>query len=71
MGVFNVRENVRSAMREKGKEFEDIRSVLSHISQRFTLPMQRFIEEGNLLKSTLRGRQSTLRDFSTKARVET
>jgi hypothetical protein len=71
MGVFNVRENVRSAMLEQGREFEDIRSVLAHISQKFTLPMQRFIEEGDLLKSTLRERQYTLHDFSAIERVKT
>ena len=38
MGVFNVRENVRSAMRKPATEFEDIRSALGHISERFTLP---------------------------------
>ncbi len=47
MGVFNVRENVRSAMRQPAQEFEDIRSALSHISETFTLPMTRFIEEGH------------------------
>lgn len=67
MGVFNVRENVRSAMRQPAQEFEDIRSALSHISEKFTLPLQRFIEEGNLLKNTLRERQCTLRDFACPA----
>jgi hypothetical protein len=47
MGVFNVRENVRSAMLQPGQEFEDIKSALSHISQKFTLPMNRFVEEGH------------------------
>jgi hypothetical protein len=64
MGVFNVRENVRSAMRQPPQEFEDIRSALLHISEKFTLPMKRFIEEGNLLKNTLRERQCTFRDFA-------
>lgn len=64
MGVFNVRENVRSAMREPGREFEDIRAALSHISEKFTVPLQRFVEEGNLLRDTIRERQCTLRDFS-------
>jgi hypothetical protein len=64
MGVFNVRENVRSAMRQPAQEFEDIRSALSHISEKFTLPVQRFIEEGALLKSTLSERQCTFRDFA-------
>jgi hypothetical protein len=63
MGVFNVRENVRSAMRQPAQEFEDIRSALSHISEKFTLPMQRFIEESNLLKNTIRERQCTFSDF--------
>jgi hypothetical protein len=64
LGVFNVRENVRSAMRQPAREFEDIRSALSHISEKFTLPMQRFIGEGNLLRNTLRVRQCTFRDFA-------
>jgi DNA repair protein NreA len=64
MGVFNVRENVRNAMKQPFVEFEDIRSALSHISRKFTLPVGRFIEEGDLLRNTIRMRQCTLRDFS-------
>jgi len=64
MGVFNVRENVRSAMRQPAHEFEDIRSALSHISEKFMLPMHRFIAESNLLRDTLRERQCTFRDFA-------
>jgi hypothetical protein len=51
-------------MRQPAQEFEDIRSALSHISEKFTLPMQRFIDEGNLLRSTLRERQCTFLDFA-------
>jgi len=64
MGVFNVRENVRNAMKQPVQEFADIRSALSHISEKFTLPMQRYIEEGALLRNTIRERQCTLRDFA-------
>jgi hypothetical protein len=64
LGVFNVRENVRSAMRQPPQEFEDIRSALSHISEKFTLPVQRFIEAGNILKTSICERQCTLRDFA-------
>jgi len=67
MGVFNVRENVRNAMHQPVQEFEDIRSALSHISEKFTLPVQRFIEEGVLLRNTIRERQCTLRDFASPA----
>ena len=59
MGVFNVRENVRSAMRERPTEFEDLKSALNHISERFTLPVQRFITETTLLRDSLRQRQCT------------
>jgi hypothetical protein len=64
MGVFNVRENVRNAMLQQAKEFEDIRTALGYLSGRFTLPMQRFIKEGTLLRNTIRQRQCTLRDFT-------
>ena len=64
MGVFNVRENVRNAMLQPAREFEDIRSALSHLSGSFTLPIRRFIEEGALLRDTLKQRQCTLNDFT-------
>jgi hypothetical protein len=64
MGVFNVRENVRNAMSMPPVEFEDIRTALSHISRKLTLPVTRFIEEGELLRNSIRIRQCTLRDFS-------
>ncbi len=64
MGVFNVRENVRSAMMQQPQEFEDIRSALTHISESFCLPMTRFIKEGELLRESIRQRQCRLSDFS-------
>lgn len=67
MGVFNVRENVRSAMKEPAREFEDIRTALNYISGKFTLPVQRFIEEGALLRDCIRQRQCTLSDFTSHA----
>jgi DNA repair protein NreA len=64
MGVFNVRENVRNAMLQPAQEFEDIRTALSSLSGSFTLPIRRFIEEGELLRNTLKQRQCTLNDFT-------
>ena len=63
LGVFNVRENVRSAMREPGEEFEDIGDALHHLTTRFTLPVQRFMEEGQILKDSLHGGQKMLSAF--------
>jgi len=67
MGVFNVRENVRSAMLQPGQEFEDVKSALNHISNKFTLPMDRFVEEGALLRSVLKQKQTRLDDFTPPA----
>ena len=64
MGVFNVRENVRNAMQQPASEFEDIRAALSHISEKFILPVQRFIDEGELLSMMIRERQCTLKEFT-------
>jgi len=63
MGVFNVRENVRNAMQQPASEFEGIKPALRHISEMFTLPVTRFIEEGALLRSVLHERQCRLGDF--------
>jgi hypothetical protein len=50
-------------MNQPATEFEDIRSALGHIGNRFTLPIQRFVEEGELLRTMIRQRQCTLKDF--------
>ncbi len=63
MGVFNVRENVRSAMQQTPTEFEGIRPVLRYLTDKFMLPVTRFIEEGPLLQSAIRERQCRLGDF--------
>lgn len=67
MGVFNVRENVRSAMRLPGQEFEDVKSALAHIGQTFTLPADRFVQAGALLRGVLKQKQTRLADFSVNA----
>ncbi len=64
LGVFNVRENVRNAMLQPGREFEDAATALGYISGRLRLPLGRFIEEGTLIRDVMRGGQKTLSDFS-------
>ncbi len=64
LGVFNVRENVRQAMREPGFACEGISDVLSHLSETFTLPIRRFIEEGTILPDVMQERQCTLSEFT-------
>jgi hypothetical protein len=63
MGVFNVRENVRNAMNQPPKEFEDMTNALSYISTKLQLPMTRFVKESTLLKELRTCRQTTLSSF--------
>ncbi len=63
LGVFNVRENVRNAMKQNCSEFEDMRSALAYISTKLAMPVKRFISEGSLLKELCKSRQTTLNSF--------
>ena len=64
MGVFNVRENVRHAMLQLPFSFEDLTSALKHVSQRFQLPVSRFIGKSSLLSESCWKKQMHLSDFS-------
>jgi hypothetical protein len=64
MGVFNVRENVRNAMRNRPLEFEDMKAALAHISTRMKLPLRQFVEESTLLRQLMKTRQTTLSSFN-------
>jgi DNA repair protein NreA len=63
LGVFNVRENVRSAMKQPALELEDSRSVCSYLSDKFTLPLSRFEEVSVILRNIGRKRQTSLTEF--------
>ncbi|MDD1669240.1 MAG: hypothetical protein LUO97_05515, partial [Methanomicrobiales archaeon] len=64
MGVFNVRENVRNAMRTRPLEFGDMKTALAHISTRMELPLRQFVEESTLLRQEMKSRQTTLSSFN-------
>ncbi|MEN6610188.1 MAG: hypothetical protein ABFC24_05045 [Methanoregulaceae archaeon] len=66
LGVFNVRENVRHAMLRKPVEFESVPAALAYLGGKFTLPVSRFIEAGDLLREVTRERQMTFRDFTAR-----
>ena len=63
LGVFNVRENVRNAMNEIPREFEDMKTALTYIESKLKLPMERFKETSTLLQDLMRSRQMTLDNF--------
>jgi hypothetical protein len=63
LGVFNVRENIRSAMNQPYREFEDMKTALNYISDNLKLPMDKFIKTSDLLKELMQSRQTTLDSF--------
>jgi len=64
LGVFNVRENVRSAMAQPCKEFASLKDSLAYVSTKLRLPISRFVQESTLLREQLSGRQTTMRGFT-------
>ncbi len=64
LGVFNVRENVRSAMNQQPSEYNTLDEALDHVSQRLKLPLNSFEREGELLRDVIRGRQTTLNQYA-------
>ena len=60
LGVFNVRENVRNALKQKPRLFESYRSALGYVSSKLRLPLSRFLEQGVLIREMLTSRQTTL-----------
>jgi DNA repair protein NreA len=53
IGVWQVRENVRNAMRQKPFEFKTLNDSLQFISGRFEIPIQQWIVQGKLLRQAL------------------
>jgi hypothetical protein len=53
IGVWQVRENVRNAMRQSPYLFESLAEALQFIGGRFEIPLQRWIMQSELLKRAL------------------
>jgi DNA repair protein NreA len=53
IGVWQVRENVRNAMRQRPYQFKTLNDSLKFISGRFEIPMQQWIIQGKLLRHAL------------------
>ncbi|MBE2899658.1 hypothetical protein DNK57_02290 [Methanothermobacter thermautotrophicus] len=63
LGVFNVRENVKNAMKTKPKVFNDLRGALKFIDGALELGLEAFRERSSLLKELETSRQTTLDSF--------
>ncbi|MBU0684346.1 MAG: Nre family DNA repair protein [Candidatus Thermoplasmatota archaeon] len=53
VGVWNVRENVRSALRTSPKRFATLKAALTHISTIMDIPISRWIRNSSILKDAL------------------
>jgi hypothetical protein len=53
VGVWQVRENVRNAMRQKPHLFKTLDESLKFIAGRFEIPLERWIRQSELLKNAL------------------
>ncbi|MEM4704596.1 MAG: Nre family DNA repair protein [Candidatus Bathyarchaeia archaeon] len=64
VGVWQVRENVRNAMRQKPLLFNTLNEALNTVGSRFKIPLARWILQSRLLKEALF--QKRLTDFFSK-----
>ncbi len=61
VGVWNVRENVRAALKTPPGKFPSLDEAFKYISTRLVIPKDRWIKESTVLKETLF--QRGLEDF--------
>jgi hypothetical protein len=59
VGVWQVRENVRNAMKQEPKRYETLDGALARVMRRLTIPMNKWVETGPLLKKILIQRKLT------------
>jgi len=53
VGVWQVRENVKNAMRQKPLTFNTLNEALERIATQFTIPLQSWIRESHLVRNAL------------------
>ncbi|MHA1365886.1 MAG: hypothetical protein ACTSP5_05670 [Candidatus Heimdallarchaeota archaeon] len=59
VGVWNVRENVRNALRQQPHKFNTFNEVLSHISNRFNIPLDVWKRNSKVITDTLQQKKIT------------
>ena len=62
VGVWNVRENVRAALRAKPLTFATMAELLEHVSTKMDIPLSRWIRRSNIIHDMLYQRR--IEDFS-------
>ena len=59
VGVWQVRENVRNALRQKPHKYNTLEEALTRIDSQFQIPIKQWIQQSNLLKNTIFQRRIT------------
>ena len=59
VGVWNVRENVRNALRQKPHKYNTFQEVLSHIGSKFNIPLNIWQQNSKILTDTVQQKKIT------------
>jgi len=59
VGVWNVRENVRNALRQKPHKFNSFVEVLSHVKSKFNIPLDVWKQNSKIITDTLQQKKIT------------
>jgi len=59
VGVWQVRENVRNAMRQKPLKYNTLEEALTRIASQFQIPLEQWVERSRLLRDALFQRKIT------------
>ena len=51
LGVWNVRENIRAALKQQPREFFTLKDALDYVKTKLVLPITKFTNESKLLKT--------------------
>jgi hypothetical protein len=57
VGVWNVRENVRMALKQKPEKFSNLEQALAHVATRMDIPIPRWIKQSGVLTDFIRQRR--------------
>ncbi len=57
VGVWNVRENVRMALKQKPERFDTLEKAMAHIGTRMEIPIPRWIRQSGVLTDFIRQRR--------------
>lgn len=59
VGVWQVRENVRNAMRQPPKKYDTMEEALRRVMNRLSIGLEHWLDSGSLLRQTLIQRKLT------------